>query len=113
MKKVNLPGRNKGTPREGGPPEVTSMGRGGGRFGRGTGRLGVPRPSTLQPRQRFEGDIQELQGKTYELVRNKSADLYTETTKHIASYVAIKCQHGGDIRRVVETRARPTMTAPN
>ena len=113
MKKVNLPGRNKGIPREGGPPEVTSMGRGGGRFGRGTGRLGVPRPSTLQPRQRFEGDIQDLQGKTYELVGNKSADLYTETTKHIASYVAIKCQHGGDIRRVVETRARPMMTAPN
>ena len=113
MKKVNLPGRNKGIPREGGSPEVTSMGRGGGRFGRGTGRLGVPRPSTLQPRQRFEGDIQDLQGKTYELVGNKSADLYTETTKHIASYVAIKCQHGGDICRVVKTRARPMMTAPN
>ena len=111
--KKNLPGRNKEMPHEGGPPEVTSMGKGGGRFGRGTGRLGVPRPSTLQPRQRFEGDIQELQGKTYELVGNKSADLYTETTKHIASYVAIKCQHGGDIRRVVETRTRPTMTAPN
>ena len=27
--------------------------------------------------------------------------------------MAIKCQHGGDIRCVVETRARPTMTAPN
>ena len=27
--------------------------------------------------------------------------------------MAIKCQHGGDIRRVVETRARPTMVAPN
>ena len=40
-------------------------------------------------------------------------DLYTETTKHIAGYVAIKCQHGGDIHRVVETRARPTMSAPN
>ena len=113
MKKVNLPGHNKGIPHEGGSPEVTSMGRGGGRFGRGTGRLGVSRSSTLQPRQRFEGDIQDLQGKTYELVGNKSADLYTETTKHIASYVAIKCQHGGDIRRVVETRARPMMTAPN
>ena len=27
--------------------------------------------------------------------------------------MAIKCQHGGDIRCVVETRARPTMVAPN
>ena len=96
-----------------GPPEITSSSRGGGRFGRGTGHFGMPKSSTLHPRQRFEGDIPELHGKTYELVRNKSADLYTETTKHIASYVAIKCQHGGDIQCVVETRARPTMTAPN
>ena len=44
---------------------------------------------------------------------NKSANLYTETTKHIASYIALKCQNGGDIRRVVETRACPTITAPN
>ena len=73
----------------------------------------MPRTSTLQPTQRFEGDIPELHGKTYELVRNKSADLYMETTKHIASYVAIKCQHGGDIRHVVETRACPIMMAPN
>ena len=72
----------------------------------------MPRTATLQPRQHFEGDIPELQGKTYKLVGNKSADLYTETTKHIASYIALKCQHGGDIRRVVETRARPTITAP-
>ena len=34
-------------------------------------------------------------------------------TKHVASYVALKCQHGGDIRRVVETRSRPTIHAPN
>ena len=54
-----------------------------------------------------------MHGKTYELVGNKSADLYTETTKHVASYVALKCQHGGDIRRVVETRSRPTIPAPN
>ena len=47
------------------------------------------------------------------MVGNKSADLYTETTKNIASYVAIKCQHGGDIHRVVETRACPTMSSPN
>ena len=73
----------------------------------------MPRTLTLQPRQRFEGDIPELHGKTFELVGNKSADLYTETTKHIASYVAIKCQHGGDIRHIVETRAHPTMMAPN
>ena len=73
----------------------------------------MPRAATLQPRQHFEGDIPELHGKTYELVGNKSADLYTETTKHIASYIAIKCQHRGDIRRIVETRACPTITAPN
>ena len=73
----------------------------------------MPRIATLQPRQHFEGDIPELFGKTYELVRNKSADLYTDTTEHIASHIALKCQHGGDIRRVVETRARPTIAAPN
>ena len=73
----------------------------------------MPRTATLQPRQHFEGDIPELHGKTYELVGNKSADLYTETTKHIASYIALKCQHGGDIRRVVETRVCLTITAPN
>ena len=75
--------------------------------------MGLPRITTLQPRQHFEGDIPELHGKTYELVGNKSADLYTETTKHVASYVALKCQHGSDIRRVVETRSRPTIPAPN
>ena len=112
MSNPHLQGRGKTVPGGGGPPETTSAGRGSGHIGRGTSRFQT-RPSTLQPRQRFDGDIPELQGKTYELVGNKSADLYTETTKHIASYVAIKCQHGGDIRRVVETRARPTMTAPN
>ena len=113
MSKHNPPGRNKEGNRGAVPPELTSSGRGGGRFNRGPGRFGMPKSSTLHPRQRFEGDIPELHGKTYELVGNKSADLYTETTKHIASYVAIKCQHGGDIRRVVETRVRPTMVAPN
>ena len=96
-----------------GPPEITSSGQGGGRLGRGPGRFGLPRSSTLHPKQRFEGDIPELNGETYELVGNKSADLYSETTKHIASYVGIKCQHGGDIRHVVEMRTRPTMEAPN
>ena len=110
MSNPNLQGRRKDVPR---PPETTSSGRGGGRFGRGPGRFGMPKPSSLQPRQHFEGDIPDIHGKTYELVGNKSADLYTETTKHIAGYVAIKCQHGGDIRRVVETRACPTMSAPN
>ena len=95
------------------PPETISSGRTGGRFGRGAGRLGLQRITTLQPRQHFEGDIPELYGKTYELVGSKSADLYTETTKHVASYVALKCQHGGDIRRVMETRSRPTIPAPN
>ena len=113
MSKQNPPGRNKEGNHGAVPPELMSSGRGGGRLNRGSGRFGTLKSSTLHPRQRFEGDIPELQGKTYELVGNKSADLYTETTKHIASYVAIKCQHGGDIQRVVETRARPTMVAPN
>ena len=113
MSKQNPPGRSKEGNRGAVPPELTSSGWGGGHFGRGTSHFGTPKSSTLHPRQWFEGDILERHGKTYELVGNKSADLYTETTKHIASYVAIKCQHGGDIRRVVETRARPTMMAPN
>ena len=93
--------------------ETTSTGQGGRHFGCGAGQLGVPRTATLQPRQCFEGDIPELHGKTYELVSNKATDLYTETTKHIASYIAQKCQQRGDIRRVMETRAHPTITAPN
>ena len=113
MSSPHLQGHGKEGTRGGGPPETTSAGRGCGHFGRGTGQFGMPRTSTLHPRQGFDGDIPKLHGKTYELVGNKSADLYTETTKHIASYVAIKCQHGGDIRRVMETRARLTMTAPN
>ena len=110
MSNPNLQGCGKDVFR---PPEIMSSGRGSGRLGCGTGRFGISKPTTLQPRQRFEGDIPELHGKTYELVGNKSADLYTETTKHIASYVAIKCQHGGDIHHVVDTKARPTMSAPN
>ena len=113
MSNRNLQGRGREGTHRAMPPETTSSGRIGGRFGRGGGRLGIPRTAALQPRQHFEGDIPELHGKTYELVGNKSADLYTETMKHIASYIALKCQHGGDIRRVVETQARPTITAPN
>ena len=113
MSSPNLQGRGKEGTHGGGPPETASSGQGGGHFSHGAGRFGVPRTSTLQQRQCFEGDILELHGKTCELVSNKSADLYMETTKHIASYVAIKCQLGGDIQRVVKTRARPTMTAPN
>ena len=54
MSNPNLQGRRKDVLR---PPETTSSGRGGGRFGRGPGRFGMPKPSTLQPRQHFEGDI--------------------------------------------------------
>ena len=113
MSSPNLQGRGREHTQRAVPPETTSAERGGGRFGLGAGRLGVTRTATLQPRQCFEGDIPELHGKTYELVGNKSADLFTETMKHIASYIAIKCQHGGDIRRIVETRACPMITAPN
>ena len=80
MSNPNPQGCSKEGNRGVGPPETSSSGRGGGRFGRGTGRFGMLKSSTLHPRQRFEGDIPELRGKTYELVRNKSADLYTETT---------------------------------
>ena len=97
MSSPNLQGRGREGTRGAVLPETTSTGWGDGHFGRGAGWFGAPRAATLQPRQCFEGDIPELHGKTYELVGNKSADLYTETTKHIASKIAIKCQHGGDI----------------
>ena len=103
MSNRNLQGRGREGTHRAIPPDTTSGGQSGGRFGRGGGCLGTPRTATLQPRQHFEGDIPELHGKTYELVGNKSADLYTETTKHIASYIALKCQHGGNIWRAVET----------
>ena len=103
MSSPNLQGRGREGIHRATPPETTSGGRRGGRFGRGGGRLGMPRTATLQPRQCFEGYIPELHGKTYELAGNKSADLYIETTKHVASYIALKCQHGGDIQCVVET----------
>ena len=63
MSNPSLQGRGKDVSCGGGPPEITSSGRGGSCFGPGTGRLGIPKPSTLQPRQRFEGDIPELHGK--------------------------------------------------
>ena len=97
MSHRNPQGRGRDGTQRAIPPETISSGRTGGRFGHGGGRLGLPRITTLQPRQHLEGDIPELHGKTYELVGSKSADLYTETTKHVASYVALKCQHGGDI----------------
>ena len=97
MSSPNLQGRSRERTHGGVLPETTSAGRGGRQFGHGAGQFGVPRAATLQSRQCFEGDIPELHGKTYKLVGNKSADLYTETTKHIASYIAIKCQHRGDI----------------
>ena len=97
MSSPNLQGRGREGTRGGVLPETTSAGRGDRCFICGAGQFGVPRAVTLQPKQCFEGDILELHGKTYELVGNKSADLYTETTKHIASYIAIKCQHRGDI----------------
>ena len=97
MSSPNLQGCDREGTHGGVPPETTSAGRGDRCFGRGAGWFGVPRAATLQPWQCFEGDIPELHGKTYKLVGNKSADLYMETTKHIASYIAIKCQHGGDI----------------
>ena len=81
MSKQTPQGRNKEGNHGAVPPELTSSGRGGGRFNRGSGRFGAPKSSTLHPRQWFEGDIPELHGKTYELVGNKSADLYTETRK--------------------------------
>ena len=50
MSSRNLQGRGKEGARAGGPPETTSAGRGGGRFGRTTGRFAMPRTSTLQLR---------------------------------------------------------------
>ena len=64
MSKQNPPGRNKEGNHGAVPPELTSSGWGGGRLNRGSGRFGTPKSSTLHPRQRFEGDIPELQGKT-------------------------------------------------
>ena len=45
----NLQGRGREGTQRAIPPETTSAGQGGGCFGRGAGRLGVPRTATLQP----------------------------------------------------------------
>ena len=41
MSNPNLQGRRKDVLR---PPETTSSGKSGGRFGRGPGRFGMPKP---------------------------------------------------------------------
>ena len=43
MSKQNPPGRNKEGNRGVVPPELSSSGRGGGRFNRGPGRFGMPK----------------------------------------------------------------------
>ena len=49
MSSSNLQGHSRKGTQRAIPPETTSAGQGGRRFGRGAGRLGVPRTATLQP----------------------------------------------------------------
>ena len=49
MSSPNLQGHSREGTQCAIPPETTSAGQGGGRFGCGAGRLGVPRTATLQP----------------------------------------------------------------
>ena len=58
-------------------------------------------------------DIPELSGRVYELVGSWLVDLFTITTKHIASYITIKCQHGRDIHCMIEARTHSTIQAQN
>ena len=49
MSSPNLQGHSREGTQRAIPPETTSAGQGGGRFGCGAGQLGVPRTATLQP----------------------------------------------------------------
>ena len=49
MSNSNLQGRGREGTHRAIPPETTSGGQSGGRFGCGGGRLGMPRTATLQP----------------------------------------------------------------
>ena len=60
MSSRNLQGRGKEGGRGGGPPETTSAGRGGRRFGRTTGRFAMPRTSTYN-----RGNVSKVRSPSY------------------------------------------------
>ena len=88
-------GRGAPTPGTTTPP-VIQQGQPGGR------RLNQQRqfPTRLE-RNRFEGAISELRGHIYDLVGIWSANLFTTTTRTIATYTGREL--GGDICHSIET----------
>jgi len=61
----------------------------------------------------FEGQINALKGHIYDCTDSCQADLYMNTTREIARYVATNLKNGNDVRSAIENLKVPVMVRPN
>ena len=66
--------------------------------------------SHLDPMESVKGAFSELHGDIYDLVGIDSTNLFTMTTRAIATYTG--CELGGDICCSIETFTLATLTCP-
>ena len=62
---------------------------------------------------KFEGRIDALKGHIYDCTDSRQADLYTNTTREIAGYVATALKNGNDVKSAIENLKVPVMVLPN
>jgi len=62
---------------------------------------------------KFKGWIDALKGHIYDCTDSCQADLYTNTTREIASYVATALKDGNDVKSAIENLKVPVMVLPN
>jgi len=62
---------------------------------------------------KFKGWIDALKGHIYDCTDSRQADLYTNTTREIASYVATALKNGNDVKSAIENLKVPVMVLPN
>jgi hypothetical protein len=74
------------------------------------GRRSYKKPVVQQPK--FEGKCAALKDFIYDCSDSKQADVFAKTTKEISEYVGRTYRYGNDIRRAIESLARPTLTQP-
>ena len=62
---------------------------------------------------KFERRINALKGHIYDCTDSRQADLYMNTTREIAGYVATNLKNGNDDRSAIENLKVPVMVLPN
>ena len=62
---------------------------------------------------KFEGRIEALKGHIYDCTDSRQADLYMNTTREIAGYVATNLKNGNDVRSAIENLKVPDMVLPS